>query len=288
MLMRGRIIFGYMVFALALATGTAVAQQPASVPTPGDIYCSGLVTNEGVPYDTYLISGEESDPKTTFLQGDFIFINKGASQGVKVGDEFLAMRPVKDPVKIGWFVRQPYVRHYMGRQWRDLGKVRVIVVQPNVSIAQIVYACDLLYRGDYLRPFTERPAPPMKTEKVDRFAPASGGKLAMVGSTKNFEAIVGTHDVVYVNLGSSQGVKVGDYFRFFRYQGTRQETAYQLRGMAYEVYGFGSAPARYTSKDLPRDILGEGVVLRVSPNAATVLITSTLRPIYLGDYVELE
>jgi hypothetical protein len=34
--------------------------------------------------------------------------------------------------------------------------------------------------------------------------------------------------------------------------------------------------------------LGEGIVLRVGPNASTVLVTDSLREIFIGDYVELE
>ena len=90
------------------------------------------------------------------------------------------------------------------------------------------------------------------------------------------------------NLGSTQGVKVGDYFRVFRYQGNSSETVYQTPRLAYEIFGLGSSPRPYTGEELPRDILGEGVVLRVSKNAATVLITLSKRQMYPGDYVELE
>ena len=105
---------------------------------------------------------------------------------------------------------------------------------------------------------------------------------------KNFSQAAGTYKVVYVNLGSAQGVKVGDYFRIFRYQGTRAERAFQSYGMAYKTYGFGSTPVRYKWDDLPREILGEGVVLRVAPNSSAVLVTFSWREIYVGDYTEVE
>jgi len=81
---------------------------------------------------------------------------------------------------------------------------------------------------------------------------------------------------------------VGDYFRIFRYQDEQREKAYQPPSMAYRVYGLGSTPVPYGWSDLPRDVLGEGIVLRTGPNAATVLITTSTREIYVGDYVELE
>jgi hypothetical protein len=54
------------------------------------------------------------------------------------------------------------------------------------------------------------------------------------------------------------------------------------------MYGFGSAPARYSWNDLPREILGEGVVLSVSRNSSTMMITTSTIEIYAGDYVEIE
>ena len=72
--------------------------------------------------------------------------------------------------------------------------------------------------------------------------------MVMIG--KAFQVSFGTNDVFYVNLGSAQGVKVGDYFRIFRYTGTQHETAYQTRDFAFDaasgdtiygrVYGFGA------------------------------------------------
>ena len=99
---------------------------------------------------------------------------------------------------------------------------------------------------------------------------------------------MGMNDIAYVNLGSVQGVKVGDYFRVFRYNGTQTELAWQPRRQAFEVYGFGSAPSKYKWDTVPRQVIGEGIVLRTSTNASTVLMTFTLSEVYAGDYVELE
>jgi len=100
--------------------------------------------------------------------------------------------------------------------------------------------------------------------------------------------VSGIGEMVFVNLGSSQGVHVGDYFRVFRYPGSRNETAYQPRGTAYKAYGFGSTPIAYQWDNVPRQVLGEGIVLRTGPNSATVLLITTRQEIFDGDYVELE
>src|SRR5216684_688802 len=210
---------------MGLAAGTLAAQSSPATPDTTHIYCSGMVTTEQVPADTYMISGEQSNYKMTFAQGDLVYINKGSTQGVKVGDEYLVMRPVKEQLNYPWFGWQNSLLRAMGTTYRDLGRLRVIRVQPKVATAEVVFSCDYMQRGD---------------------------------------------------------------IRVFRYQGTRTESAYQTPGTAYKIYGFGSAPQIYKSDDLPREVLGEGIVLRVSPNASTVLVTLSLREIYVGDYIELE
>jgi hypothetical protein len=278
----------------------AGAQSAPPVPRSGDIYCSGEVTTEAIPHDTYVITGEQSSTRITFDEGDYVYVNKGSNQGVKVGDVFSAVRAVKDPFGIEWTKWEFAILKKMGTVWEDEGRVKVIIVRPDTSIGQVEHSCDYVQRGDILLPFTERPAPPLKSEAgFDRFAPANGKPLAMVITGKKFQQQVGNNDIIYVNLGNSQGVKIGDYFRIFRYQGTQHETAYQTPRYAFDqedgmavpdvgIYGFGSVPKKWTWSNVPREDVGEGIVLRTGPNSATVLITFCLRPVYPGDYVEIE
>ncbi len=281
---------------LALATGLAEAQQSSKVLSESDIYCTGVATDEPVPADTYLISGENSGYKNTFQQGDHVYINRGADQGVKVGDIFEVVRPVSDPMEDKWFKVQSHewfkwqskLIHAMGTMYADIGQVRVIRVQPKISIAELKLTCDLMQRGDIVRPLTARPAPAYHDANFDPFALPSGKKTAMIVTTKSYGQIAGVGAIVFVNLGSAMGVQVGDYFRVFRYQGTRIDMIYQVKNTAYKVYGYGSAPVAYQWDSLPRQVLGEGLVLRTGPNSSTVLLTLAREEIYDGDYVELE
>lgn len=252
-------------------------------------YCSGFVTDQKVPDEVRLISGEQSDYKITFAQGDYVYINRGSNQGVRDGDRFSAVRPVSDPVDVPFFKWQTKLMKAMGVAYSDLGEMRVVKVQPNVSIAQVTMSCAYMQRGDILRPYVERPMPEFKPSgSFDHFAPVSGKPVAMVVTAKNFAQSTGQDDTIYVNLGTNQGVKVGDYFRIFRYQGTRATLIAIDKDTQYKMYGFGSAPQIYKWNDLPREILGEGVVLNASHNSSTVLITFTSSAVFSGDYVEVE
>jgi hypothetical protein len=277
---------------LCLTAGTglasAQAQDGVRTPNPSDVYCNAVATTDAVPGDTYVISGENSVYKVTYSQGNDVFVNRGSDQGVKVGDEFEVVRPVKPGPIIKWFAGQPNLLRAMGRMYIDVGRLKVVNVQPKTSTAAVSISCDLMQRGDLVRPFTARPIPQFHLAKLDPYAPRTGKPMAMIVTNKGFGQTSGEGNTVFVNLGSAQGVKIGDYFRVFRFQGSQHETAYQTPGMAYKVEGFGSAPTPYNWDTLPRQILGEGIVMRTGPNSATVLLTAATQEIYDGDYVEIE
>jgi len=242
-----------------------------------------------VPDEIRLVSGEQSNYKITFMSGDYVHINRGQDKGVRVGDRFSVVRPEKDPTDVPWFKWQQKLLRAMGTAYVDGGQLRVVNVQPKVSVAQVIFSCSYMQRGDILVPYQDRPAPPFKDPGgFDHFAPVSGKPVAMVVAGKDNGQVYGRLSPAYVNLGSNQGVKVGDYFRIFRYQGSMAETVPQTKGYQYSIYGFGSAPTKYEWNDLPREVLGEGIVINVSRNSSTMVITYNSVEVYAGDYVEIE
>jgi hypothetical protein len=273
---------------LLACTAIAKAQYAPTTPTQVDLYCSGVIDDKPVPNDTYLISGEDSGYRTTFQEREFVYINKGAEQGVRVGDQFDVIRPRSDQSETVWFKYQTMLTRAMGTRYADIGRLRVVHVDPKTSTAEMDMICEPMYRGDIVRPFVARPAPQYHNVNLDPFAPPSGKKTAMVVSGKEYAVQTGPLKIVYVNLGNAQGVRVGDYFRVFRYQGTRIETAFEVPDTAYKAYGFGSTPVAYQWNNLPRQILGEGIVVRTGANSSTVMLTNVRGPIYIGNYVELE
>src|ERR1019366_1305464 len=107
--MSKRTSYRFLIMGLRIALGMAMcvcvakAQRPPLAFSEAQLYCSGLVTDQTVPNDTYLISGENSNYKTTFVPGDYVYINRGADHGVKAGDEFEVIRPERDRNRGKWF-----------------------------------------------------------------------------------------------------------------------------------------------------------------------------------------
>ncbi len=289
--MRRSILFAAALASLITLSGRPAAAQEnqAAHPTAGDIYCSGMITSEKVPRTMIVITGEGSDTQLSFQENEYVYINRGAGQGVKPGDEFQVIRPLDDLNGIDWYRWQSFALHFLGTAWEDEGRLRVVKTQPKVSIAIIERACGYVQRGDVVLPFAERPSPELKPEnQFDRFAAPSGRVTGTVVTAKSFGMSLGTYDIAYVNLGKKQGVHPGDYLRIFRYTGRQQEIPYQSWRFAFRIDGFGDAGLHYNWKNTPRQVLGEGVVLRTTPDSSTVLITFALRELFAGDLAELE
>lgn len=294
----------FSVFATAAVCSAQNSAQTGGSTQPdySFVRCAGFISDQKVSNEIRLISGEQSNYKITFANGDYVYIDRGQDKGVRVGDRFSVVRPEDDPNHVSTqliflpstsdvesFKHQAKLLKAMGTEYTDLGTVRVVNVQPKVSIAEVVFGCGYMQRGDLLRPYEDRPAPPFKDPSTfDHFAPVSGKPVGTLVTGTGFIQTIGKHDSVYVNLGAAQGVKVGDYMRVFRNQGPMGQSVPQTKNDQYELYGFGSAGAKYTPKDLPREILGEGIVLNVSRNSATLLITYSTIEIFPGDYAEVE
>jgi len=286
---------------LAAAGASAQSNAPSQVvsstqavgaqtsPDFSTVYCAGFVSDEQLQNEAQLISGEQSNVKIVFARGDYVYLNKGSNQGIRVGDRFFAIRPITDLVQASWFKWQDKLMKAMGTVYVDAGQLVVVNVQPNVSTGQVTFTCNYMQRGDILKPMQERPSPPYKpAEKFDHFAPVSGKPVGMLVTGAGFTNAYGQNSIVYVNLGTNQGVRVGDYFRIFRYQGTRSESVPYSPDFQYKLLGFGSTPQKYEWNDLPREVLGEGIVISTSHNSSTMFVTHTSIDIYAGDYVEIE
>ncbi|HEY2544518.1 MAG TPA: hypothetical protein VGI46_00485 [Candidatus Acidoferrum sp.] len=276
-------------FVLAGA-GICSAQTAAVTQTSySTVYCSGFVTDQKVPDATRLVSGEQSSINLVFARGEIVTINRGQDKGVRVGDRFSVVRPESDPVNVNWFKWQAKLMKAMGTHYLDAGQIRIVNVQAKTASAEVSMSCDYMQRGDIVLPFQERPEPTFKDASTfDHFAHLSGKPVAMIVESKDYQESAGQGNSVYVNLGTEKGVKVGDYFRVFRYQGTLAELSPQTKDFQDRLYGFGSSPGRYRWNDLPREVLGEGIVINVSRNSSTVFLTYSSADIYAGDYVEIE
>lgn len=287
------IVVIFLAWGLIPQRGTAqLGYQPPRRANPKDVYCSGFISATQLPANLRIVMAEDAVGRVMYSQHDYIYLGQGQNSGVQVGQRYLVVRPVRDPDDVQAFDRQRAILRGLGELYQDIGRVEVTGVHPTTATAVVTQVCDAVNAGDILIPFEERPAPDYKpSEAFDRFAPLSGKTQGTILLGKDFGHVMGQGDVIYVNLGSGQGVKVGDYFRVFRaasgvlYEGYRKMGHGHPRTYRGVPYGYEIPKMR---PDLPQEVVGEAFVVRVDQNTSTAVITLSLREVHAGDYVEVE
>ena len=285
-----------------------------------NLYCAGYIRYQRFPKSPEIVGAEGEPDQRTFAEGDIVFLNWGAQQGIKEGQQFEIIRP-KGDVK-GVFREK---KGYLGTYVRELGQLQVFKVRENTSIAQITFSCEMVLLGDLVVPIPDRESPLERSEiQIDRFAEPSGkarGRLMMARDNKETVAV---NDVVYIDLGGEDKVVRGDYLTIYRPLGaggvTSVDDEEDARGRAtgfqserYRGGGFGSqsqrakdstafvnVPGRYRYKPIttreikrhrppmPRTVVGEMVIIDVQARTATGIITRSLYEAHTGDWVEIQ
>jgi LysM repeat protein len=259
----------------------AETQPAAPVPLPvasqSDVYCAGFFSATDIKPEMIIVGGEESETKSLFSDRDIVYVNKGASSGIKPGEEFLILRRLEGFGKYGPSISAAKSKY--GRYYQDIGRARVLLAHQNSATAEIVFACEEISVNDFLVPNEQRAIPVSRGEApFDKFAPPSNKTAGKIFMSKAFRENVGDGQIVYIDVGQKQNVQVGDYFRVVRHLTSSNISLFNKSD--YRRY-------RETFESV-RKLVGELVVLRVEANTASALVTLSTETIMLGDGVELE
>ena len=272
-------------------------------PTPADLYCAGFVNKERLPNANYVLGGLESPATTKFTEGEVVFL-KG--NGYQVGQLYSIIRETRDVNEFENYGGQRRALAAAGHPYGDIGRVRILDTRSHGAIAQVVFSCDPVNPGDVAVPFAERePVSFRAPAHFDRFAPANGKLTGRILLAKDFDGVIGTGMKLYMNMGSNQGVKVGDYYRVVRsYTATLKDPVDSLsflaqisedtqaspptfEGSFLNGTAWGKGPSIHVA-DFPRRAVGEVVILTTTPTTSAGMVVFSLENIMAGDNVELD
>jgi hypothetical protein len=302
-------------FAVAQDTTTAAVTPDASgiittsvnvpfvrfqTPTAADIYCAGFLTKDRIPDANYVNGGLQTPDSTKFATGEMVYL---AGTGYQAGQLYSIVREMRDVNEYEIYPGQRKVLAAAGRPYGEIGRVRIVDTRSHTAIGQVEFSCDPINPGDVAVPFVEKPPVAFHVPgHFDRFAPASGKLTGRIVLGKDFDDVLGTGMKLYMNMGSNQGVKVGDYFRVVRtYTATLHDPVEslsfdaktsedtQVRPPTFEANRFTrtKGPNIHVG-DLPRRAVGEVVVLNVTPTASSAMVVFALEDVLAGDTVELD
>jgi hypothetical protein len=284
-----------------VSTSVSVPFVRYQTPTAADIYCAGFISKDRVPDANYVNGGLQSPTSTKFEVGELVYL---AGTGYQAGQLYAIVRELKDVNEYEIYPGERKLIKATGHPYGEIGRVRVIDTRSKPSaIAQVVYSCDPINPGDVAVPFVEKPPVGFHVPgHFDRFAPSNGKLTGRIVLGKDFDDIVGTGMKLYMNVGSNQGVKVGDYFRVLRsYTATLNDPVdslsfkaqtsedTQMRPPVYEANRFTKTKGpNIHVADLPRRAVGEVVVLSTTPTTSSAMVVFALEDVSAGDTVELD
>jgi len=269
-------------------------------PTAADIYCAGFITKNRIPDANYVNGGLQTPTSTKFEIGELVYL---AGTGYQAGQLYSVVREVRDVNEYEIYEGQRKVLASVGRPYAEVGRVRVVDTRNRSAVAQVEFSFDPINPGDVVVPFVEKsPIAFHVPGHFDRFAPPSGKLTGRIVLGKDFDAVLGTGMKLYMNMGSNQGVKVGDYFRVVRsYTATLHDPVDSLSFKAQTSEDTQMYPPTYEANrftrtkgpnihvaDLPRRAVGEVVVLNVTPTSSSAMVVFALEDVYAGDSVELD
>jgi hypothetical protein len=282
-------------------TSVSFPVERVQTPTYADLYCAGFINKQVLPNANYVAGGLQTPNTTKFVTGDIVYLT---GSNYTPGGQYSILRELMDQNRYEVFPGQKKALAEAGQPYGEIGRVRIIDTRSKNAIAQIEYSCDPINPGDIAVPFAEKPAvsfhPPLR---FDRFVPTTNGKTSgRIVLGKDFDSVLGTGMKVYINIGTNQGVKVGDYFRAVRsYNADLKDPVDSLSFFASTAEDTQKRPpsieGNWMTKtkgpnirvsDLPRRAVGEIVIIGVTPTTATGMIVFSMEDVHAGDGVELD
>ncbi len=262
-------------------TADQAAGAPVALGAESDVYCSGYIGPRAEEFPYALIGSEHGAlrPKlgtsagdrwsgTTFdsprgdtvrydlATGDVVYLDGGAVAGLDPGQLLEIVVP-------GELVHHPRDQStVVGRYYDTRGRVRVLSVQEETAIGEILQSCDAVRVGAHLRPFVPEPVPlGRRTRMRPVNFPVAEEELAeapVIVWSEDRVVSMGQGHLVYVDRGSEQDVLPGDVFTIYR----------------------------RNQKGLPPVVLGELAVLSVEEHTALGRILESRYSVYVGDLLD--
>jgi hypothetical protein len=287
------------------------SNKDMSVAERNNVYCAGYIQTSPINTNFELMGADDESEQYVYSENDLVYVNQGASSGVKVGDVYSVVRrrgqvssKFSNKGKLGFFVE-------------EVGAVEIVKVKDSVSVARVKTSCDSFLLGDLLQPMESRVVP-KHTERpfLDVFGEPSGKAVGRIVMAREARELVGREQIVYIDLGAEDNVKTGDYLTIFRPLGKTkitkidEEEMMPSRSSDYGSETFQGSPfsimaprndggtvdgpkvttpkAKTPRPNNLRKVVGEMIILSVKERTATALIVRTAQEIHTGDMVEIQ
>jgi len=270
-----------------MATLVVLSALVLQVAAPGEMTCLGFIKDSPVPMSLYVSGTEEDEVNNYSHTGSLLYVNGSGVPSLKAGQLYAVIRPegrIKDRVS----------GEVVGIYHKELGTVRVEVTRADGATASVVYACNVILKGDLLVPATARQEVRYDGKPSDSLTPFSDQGLASaIVLGKDGVQEMGAGNFCFIAVGSRDGVQRGDRFTIYRPQPPFDpkdlETDGSMQGLSYSKVSTGEYRRRLMQalrqRTVPPRVLGDIVVLETQETTAVAKIVNSLAEVHTGDVV---
>ena len=257
-------------------TSEQAAGEPVPLGGESDIYCSGYIgdldetfehTIIGSEYESigpnldllpsYGFRGKYGRPGTAkynLSTGDIVYLDGGRSRGMSPGTLYTVIQPQRQVV-------HPITKQLVGRYYHYLGRIRVLSVQEETAIGEIVHSCDPILVGQQMRTFVPEPVP---LGRLGALRPVNYPEPEeelrdnpVILFTQDDLVSLAEDHVVYIDRGEDADITPGDM---------------------YTIY-------RKNRDGLPPIVIGELAVLSVHKSSSLAKIIESRYAVFVGDWI---
>jgi len=167
-----------------------------------DLNCSFYMHEEGklLP-DIRIVGAERMNEKHVFSDDDIIYIDKGAADGLEIGQLFLAVGLRAKVGKIGTVME----RH---------GRARIVRLDDEMATAKVEKGCGAILVGDYLLPFEEEAGEIGKDLGYGDMDPNASKRGRVIYIENDFH-ISASGQWALIDMGRQHCVQIGDQLNVF-------------------------------------------------------------------------
>ena len=167
-----------------------------------DLNCSFYMHEEGklLP-DIRIVGAERMNEKHIFSDGDIIYIDKGAADGLEIGQLFLSVGLRAKVGKLGTVME----RH---------GRARIVRLDEKMATAKVEKGCGTILIGDFLLPFEEEAGEIGKDLGYGDMDPNASKRGRVIYIENDFH-ISGSGQWALIDMGRQHCVQIGDQLNVF-------------------------------------------------------------------------
>lgn len=300
-----------LIMMLSVVSFAQMTRDKMQLAERNNVFCAGYIQTSPINTSFSVVGADNESEQFIYSEGQMIYVNRGASSGVKVGDVYSVVRPR------GQFKSKFSKKGKLGFYVEEVGSVEIVKVKDNISVAQVKTSCADFMLGDLLQPMEARVAPEFtQRPELDLFSAPSGKATGRIVMARDHREHLSRDQIVFVDLGEEDNVKAGDYLTIYRPLGktkiVKMDENEDIRPRdsdnasdTFTGSNFSITTPRVdgntaqgsvvktpkAKKNRPSDIrkvVGEMVILSVKEKTATAMIVRNAQEIHPGDMVELQ